>query len=114
MIIVAASKKTTKILPRLFCKKWKHVSPIIVKRKQLTLYQFTHPYRCATPIQLQWRDIRILKRHGWIFIPVANTPKNIDIRRLRTITCVDFTKRIIGIKDFRIQTPNRLIKRLKS
>ena len=40
MIIIAFSNKTSKLLPRLFCKKFKHVAPIVIGNSQITMYQF--------------------------------------------------------------------------
>ena len=112
MIIIAVSSKTNKTIPKLICGKWKHVAPIIINKDQLTLYQFTRPYRRVTPIKLQWRDIRILEQHGWQFITTPYSPPRVDIGQIRAVTCVEFTKRTIGIKDFSIQTPNQMVKKL--
>lgn len=110
MIIIAASNKTNKTLSRLLCKNWKHVAPIVANNDKLTLYQFTRAWRHATPIKLQWRDMKILEQHGWIFIPLSYTQTNTNIEKIRAVTCVAFTKRAIGLSDIKIQTPNQLIK----
>ena len=110
MIIIAASNKTNKTLSRLLCKNWKHVAPIVANNNKLTLYQFTRAWRHATPINLQWRDMKILEQHGWIFIPLPYAQTNTNIEKIRAVTCVAFTKRAIGLSDIKIQTPNQLIK----
>ncbi|MBR6685310.1 MAG: hypothetical protein IKL37_03525 [Alphaproteobacteria bacterium] len=109
MIIIAASQKTAKTLPRLLCRKWRHVAPIVTHNKELILYQFTHTFRHATPIKIKRRDIAILKKHGWLFIPLPHAQTQADITQIRAMTCVSFTKCVIGIKNLSIQTPGQLI-----
>ena len=40
MIIIAFSDKTSKILPRFFCKKFLHVAPILINNDKVCMYQF--------------------------------------------------------------------------
>ena len=40
MIIIAFSDKTSKILPRFFCKKFLHVAPILINNDNVCMYQF--------------------------------------------------------------------------
>ena len=112
MIIVGFSNKTSKLLPRLFCKKFKHVAPIVIGNSQITMYQFVRRGEIAK-INIGMRDIKILEKHGWKFICVPRTAqvgKNAD----RAFTCVDMSKRIIGIKNLWVQTPWQLYKKVNA
>lgn len=110
MIIIAFAKKTSKILPRIFCGEMKHVAPIIVHGNKLVLYQFIR-YDKVVQINLYNRDIKILKKHGWHFVYLDKTiPQKVQIRR--ALSCVQMTKAMIGIKKFWIQTPCALYKEL--
>lgn len=110
MIIVAFSSKTSKILPRVFCGKLKHVAPICFEKDRLCMHQFIAPKNIAK-IYLKKRDIHILTSHGWKFIYLKNAIPN-HSQDVRAITCVQFTKQIIGLTNWRIQTPGSLFKHL--
>ncbi len=108
MIIIAFSRKTAKILPRLFCSKWKHVAPIVVHNDKIIMYQFVK-YDDIQPIPLRMRDIGILGQYGWEFIFLEqNSTHNFNTHH--AYTCVQFTKRVIGISNYLIQTPDALYK----
>lgn len=112
MIIIAFSKKTSKILPNLICRKYKHVAPIIPDGKELIMHQFVRPGDVAK-IKIQIRDLTILKSHGWDFVYIdgATLPRDYNAQYART--CVDLTKRILCIKNIFIQTPLALYKKIK-
>ena len=42
MIIIAFTNKTSKIIPKIMCRKMKHVAPIFVDKNRLKLIQFVH------------------------------------------------------------------------
>lgn len=111
MIIVAFANKTSKILPRIFCGKMKHVAPIVAHENKLVLYQFIR-YGKVVQVNLQARDIKILEQYGWRFIylcesmPQKTQPKH-------ALSCVQMTKAMIGIKKIWIQTPNALYQELR-
>ena len=109
MIIIGFSNKTSRFIPRIFCKKLKHVAPIIKDGTDFIMLQFTR-YSYVTQIPIKKRNIDILMAHGWVFVYLA------DIRPQvckNAWTCVQFTKRIIGLKKWWIQTPDELYKELK-
>ncbi len=111
MIIIAFSNKTSKILPKIFCQKFKHCAPIAVnKNGQLIMYQFVRQGNIAQ-IKIRMRDIKILGQYGWkfIYMPCA-LPRGFNGRGART--CVGLCKRAIGIKNVTIQTPDALHKYL--
>ena len=111
MIIIAFSNKTSKFLPRIFCRKFKHVAPIIMNDNKITLYQFILKGN-ITQIQLKMRDLKILMKHGWKFIYLnSNARRNFNASK--SITCVQFTKNIIGMRNLFVQTPYQMYKTLK-
>ena len=107
MIIIAFSKKTSKIMPRIFCRKFKHVAPILIKNDGLEIWQFVNR-KSIVKILLKWRDLKILGEYGWEFI-VQDCVTN-DVKTGRMLTCVQLTKKVLGIKNRRIQTPYALYK----
>lgn len=111
MIIIAFSNKTSKILPKLICRKYKHVAPIIPDGKGLVMYQFVRRGD-VEKIEIQTRDLKILKSHGWDFIYIHGAKIPHDFNPNNAITCVDLSKRIIGLKKIYIQTPLALYKEL--
>lgn len=111
MIIIAFSDKTSKILPRFFCKKFLHVAPILINNDKVCMYQFVSKNNIRK-VSLKMRDIRVLNMNGWKFIYLPQMPQY-DFHNMRAITCVQFTKNVIGIKNWRIQTPYGLYKYLK-
>lgn len=112
MIIIAFSDKTSKILPRLLCRKIKHVSPIDVHNDKLVMYQFVKQ-KIVVKINLRMRDISTLQRHGWRFIYIpCDMPHEFNTKNIHT--CVELAKRAIRLNAWRIQTPYALYKYLLS
>lgn len=113
MIIVAFSKKTSKIMPRILCRGWRHVAVITGAgcHGDMTLHQFVRRNNIAK-IKLQSRDLNILRANGWRFIYIAIDARD-DIRAHNAITCVGYAKRRLGIRNIRIQTPTQLYNYLK-
>ena len=110
MIIIAFSDKTSKILPRLICRKFKHVAPIAVHNDKLVMYQFVRRNICVK-VHLRMKDIKILNKNGWSFIYLTgDVPPNFNTKNVRT--CVELAKRAIGLKRRLIQTPNAMYKYL--
>lgn len=108
MIIIAFATNTSKILPRIFCRRFRHCAPIIQSGDKLIMYQFVRRNHISK-IQLSMRDIRILKSHGWKFVYLSQ-PAGAPISG--AYTCVNFTKRAIKLRAPFIQTPNALYKYL--
>lgn len=111
MIIIAFSNKTSKFIPNLLCRKLKHVAPIVPHGDRLIMYQFVS-YGRVEKIVLRMRDIQILKAHGWNFIYIDGIRLPYEFNPYTAHTCVDLSKRAIGIKRWRIQTPLGLYKEL--
>lgn len=107
MIIIAFSKHTSKLLPKLVCKNFKHCAPILWKKnKSFTLLQYVNAKK-VIPIQLSEKDLNILENFGWHFIYLGKVKKH----KIKTpLTCVQFTKQLIGINKPFIQTPDGLYK----
>lgn len=112
MIIIAFSNKTSKVIPNILCRKLKHVAPIVPHNDTLVMYQFIKR-GCTEKIVLQIRDIKILQAHGWRFIYMNGVTTPHDFNPYVAYSCVDLTKRAIGIRNWRIQTPLGLFKMLK-
>ena len=110
MIIVAFADKTSKQLPRIICRKIKHVAPISVHNDKIIMYQFTHS-KNIRPIVLQMRDLQILQKYGWRYVYINGTLRN-NFAKQKAKTCVGFTKNAIGVHNWKIQTPYALYKYL--
>ena len=74
------------------------------------MYQFVRPGK-TKPIYLTARDIRILRKHEWQFIYVPiDAPY--EFHPKRAYSCVDLSKRAIGVHARTIQTPYALYRYL--
>ena len=111
MIIIAFSENTSKILPRLLCRRFRHCAPIVCNKKDLTMYQFIKHNHIAA-IHLTSRDIAILRTHGWKFIYVSPEDPIHTFYPKFTFSCVGLCKHALGIKSIFIQTPYALYKHL--
>ncbi len=110
MIIVAFCDKTSKKLPRILCKKFKHTAPILVHKDKIIMYQFIKR-KNVKKIILQMRDLKILQKYGWRFVYIIGSV-SYDFININAMTCVNFTKAVIGLKKNTIQTPLALYKYL--
>ncbi len=113
MIIIGFTNRTSKILPRIFCRKFRHVAVIVPHQNSYVMYQFVRRMEIAQ-IPLVMRDIKILKQHGWFFICLPQHVVTKDFARLRAYTCVQMAKKAIGVPGIWVQTPYALYQRLKS
>ena len=112
MIIIGFTHKTSKVLPRIFCRNFRHVAVFYPTGACLTMYQFVHRNRIAK-IKLRWRDIKILTQHGWVFVCLPGVMgQNLD--KYRVWTCVQLAKHAVGMHAFCVQTPDALYKKIKS
>lgn len=110
MILVAFSVKTSKILPRIFCWHFRHVAPIICDRNnKMLLYQFVRRGHIVK-IPITKTGLNLLKQNGWVILQLNVKHKCCDVQS--AWTCVDLTKRTIGVRAPFIQTPDALYKRL--
>ena len=111
MIILGFCSKTSKVLPRLICKKFRHVAVIDVRANALIMYQFVRRGQIVK-LKLGRRDIKILGQYGWVFVQVkCALPRGFDMRQ--AWTCVGLAKYAVGICDWRIQTPDGLYQTLR-
>lgn len=122
MIIIAFAQRTSKILPKIICRKWRHCAPIVpdvVAGDTLTMYQFVRR-GCVAPIALTPRDINILCAHGWRFICVRDAVAENDFALWAQsgargcVTCVQLSRRAIGWRGQRWQTPAGLMRELRA
>lgn len=111
MTIIGFSKKTSKILPRIFCRHFRHVAVVVTNTQGGTMYQFVHRGQ-ITKIPLRMRDLKILGRHGWEFVYITNNVPD-DLEKVSVFTCVQLAKHAIGIRSVFIQTPDALYKKIR-
>lgn len=110
MVIIAFSEKTSKILPRIVCHRFRHCAPIIPNGRTMAMYQFTRPGRIAK-IDINMHGIRRLGACGWRFIYVpCDAPAMFGPQC--AFSCVDLSKRALSINAPFIQTPDALYKYL--
>jgi len=109
MVIIAFSEKTSKILPRILCRHFRHCAPILCNGNDLVMYQFIR-HNHIEQIHIKPRDIEILRKHGWDFIYISpgTTIHNLNLSHI--YSCVDLSKRAIGFKNRFIQRPDALYK----
>ena len=111
MIIIAFATHSSKILPRIFCRRFRHCAPIICTQKNLVMYQFIKRHHIVK-ITLDTRDIAILRAHGWQFVYISPWTQIHAPDFDSAYSCVDLSKRAIDVKSVFIQTPNALYKHL--
>ena len=107
MIIIAFSRKTSKILPRIICRKFRHVAPMQCRGDKIVMYQFIRPGHIEN-INMHMRDIKILHAHGWEFIKLNNINMPHGNWWHGAYSCVNMTKRACNIHTVFIQTPDGL------
>lgn len=110
MIIIAFAPHSSRILPNLICRHFKHCAVIERMGRDFILYQFISRGH-VEKIHIKMRDIKLLGAHGWHFVYMPLDIKyNFNPRN--AWTCVDMAKRALGIKNIMIQTPDGLAKKL--
>lgn len=106
MVIIAFSEKTSKIFPRIICRKFKHCAPIIPVGRSMVMYQFTAPGRIAK-IDINMHGIRRLRAAGWRFVYMpCDAPIGFECDG--ALTCVDLSKRALRIHAPWLLTPDGL------
>ena len=108
MVIIAFAPKSSKILPNIFCKNFKHCAVIVRRDNEFIMYQFV-AHNHVEQIIMRQRDIGILAAHGWHFIYVPRDIKY-QFNPAASWTCVGMSKRAIGIHAPWILTPYALYK----
>jgi hypothetical protein len=116
-ISIGFTKRTGKIMPRIFCRNFRHCAIVIKRGKH---YMLMHKVADGIQIlKLSPRDLEILAHNGWEFVNVRC--KMEDGRLTACIhltsyivhlpfTCVSFCKKMLGIKNPFIQTTDQLYK----
>lgn len=111
MLYIGFSNYSHKLHAKIFCNKYKHCAPVMINKNTVVIYQFVCINKIVK-INIQKTDLEALKRHGWIFIQYS---KHIQpILNSSGLTCVQFTKKVCGIKNIMIQTPLALFKYLQN
>lgn len=112
MIIIAFSTHTSKILPRILCRHFRHCAPIVPTARGLVMYQFVR-HKTIARIKLRPRDLGTLYRHGWrfIFIP-TDPPTDFDSHIMCAYTCVGLCRRALHGNIHAI-TPDALYRRIR-
>ena len=113
-IIIGFTHKTSKIIPRILCRHFRHCAVIVsqkveVRRQKYIMIQtgfFTHKL-----IILQKRDLKILEQYGWVFIKLSKTSAFCPLPS--ALTCVSFAKRMLGIRAPFMLTPDQLYRYLE-
>ena len=110
MVIIGFAPKSSKILPNIFCKNFKHCAVLVRNKNGFTMYQFSS-HAHVTEIFIQSRDIRILGTYGWRFVYV---PRDVNPRfnPHNAWTCVGMAKKSIGMRAPMVQTPDALYKKI--
>jgi len=112
MLIIAFAPKTSKILPKILCRHFKHCAVIVRDQDEFIMYQFIARKKIEQ-IKLKTRDVSLLGQQGWKFVYLPCSVKhNFDPKR--AWNCVDMSKRALGIKSYAIQTPWALYKFLNA
>lgn len=114
MIIVAFSKTTSKVLPRIVCRKFRHAALITTSADNahtLVLHQFVRRGRIVQ-IKLMRRDLSLLRANGWTFIYLTGDARD-EYSARGAITCVGYVKRRLNIHRPLVQTPTQLYNYLK-
>lgn len=117
-MIIGFSKKTSKIIPKIFCKKFCHCAVLIPHKTtgKEQIYLLLNPSIGKIDIfLLKSRDLKILEKHGWFFIQINHKQENIPVlcSIKYSLTCVGFAKQALGIKNPWILIPDQLYRYLK-
>ena len=113
MLYVGFSTQSHKLYARVVCKKYRHCAPLLITNNKCIIYQFIS-YKKIVPIYIRQRDIEILKHFGWIFIQYDGKFNIRHTLKSKALTCVQFTKHVLNIKNIAIQTPDELLKYLNT
>lgn len=113
MIIIAFAQNTSKLLPKITCRHFRHCAPIVPTSKpgkNLVMYQFIHK-RHIEQIPINMRDIKLLRAHGWQFVYIPRDLPH-QFNPNDAYSCVDLSKRAIGLNARTIWRPDALYKYL--
>jgi hypothetical protein len=110
-IIIAFAPKTTKLLPRLLCRKYRHccvIFPVAAQRR--TLVQIGADGVRLFPVNA--RALRRMEQAGWVMArvekPKGRAPGLHAPGLPSFLTCVGFAKKAAGIRNPMVWTPGQL------
>jgi len=109
MIIIGFTHRTSKILPRLFCRHFRHCA-VILKDKENKYILIQAGLGIRKLIVLQKRDLKILEQYGWVFVKFPTAGASCPMPY--STTCVGFVKRTLDIRAPFIWTPDQLYRYL--
>ena len=109
MVIIGFSTKTSKKFVRVCCRHFKHCVIITGSQNRFVLHQFVRR-NYVKKIPLDAHAITQLKHNGWVFI--LSNCKRAKVINPHAMTCVNYAKAALNIKNFWIQTPDDLYKYL--
>jgi hypothetical protein len=118
-MLIGFTRKTSKILPRIFCRRFRHCAVLLWSRRRKKYIMLQPECGRIKTIPLSARDLLILKANGWIF--VKHKAKGSKHRRNhiptsssmpRALTCVSFAKLMLGIRAPLVWTPDQLLEEL--
>jgi hypothetical protein len=106
-MIIGFTRKTSKILPKIFCRRFRHCAVITETTEQ---GHVMHQVGKGAPklIYLQKRDLKILELHGWVFVEIKAADSGPAAHIAGSRTCVGYAKRALGIRAPFIWTPDQL------
>ena len=110
-MIICFTRKTSKILPRIFCRNWRHCA--IIQRVGKHYLLFNPALGRLDVFLLTRRDLGILKSNGWVFIKTKTVSQKHIASCACTLTCVGFVRRATGIGGIFIWTPDQLYRKIK-
>lgn len=107
-IIIAFSTRTRKGSARLFCRKFKHCCVIFNTDRGHFLVQVAADGVRLFPLAA--RGFRLLEQDGWVCVRTGIRPT----RQFgpQFLSCVGFAKRVIGLRDPFVWTPDQLYRRI--
>ena len=111
MIYIGFSTISHKTSAKILCKKYRHCAPVLIHNNKCVLYQFV-AYKKIVPIHIRPRDLNKLELFGWKFIKYSGKFAPGHALKSKSITCVQFTKHALHIKNIAIQTPDTLLRYL--
>lgn len=113
-MIIGFSEKTSKILPKIFCRKFRHCVVIFQTNKKIPDFIMVQIGSDGIKfINIKLSGIKKLESFGWVFIKTNIQQSPVKLKTLSFLTCVGFAKRALGIHNPLILTPDQLYKHLK-
>ena len=114
MIIIGFSANSSKLLPRIFCRFFRHCAPIIhIKKNRYIMLQFVQRRKISL-ISMTTREINLLSAYGWKFVTVNKAaPRRLTKKLYNVNSCVELCKLLLEIKSLFVFTPMDLYKKLK-